>query len=202
MVLIQCYLLFVFCRLLYASIEGEVSPHRYCEAEAMRVATRLVDIFNSYTSNSDWKDSYHCNYLTSHIAFDRDLLVGRLAGRTSEGQFAVDLRRAGGWMNDTDILKSSYWSLKDQWVYLNGDSTSRQLFEVLFKSYTDMDDRLVFKEWTESNVSIHHFIYCLVGVNLLHVMRWLLKVQKTAPQTRRSATTRRWRGWLGRTLCK
>jgi hypothetical protein len=101
--------------------------------------------------------------------------VGRQAGRTSEGQFAADLRRAGGWRNDTDILKSSYWSLKDQWVYLNGDSTSRQLFEVLFKSYTDDtggDSLFSFKNWTESNVSTHHeYILSCVSTNVLHVIR-------------------------------
>ena len=121
-----------------------VSSTRYCEVEAMRVGTRLVDIYNSYSSNSDWRDSYYCDYMTTHLGFDKTLTEGLIAGRTSEGKFAADLRSSGGWTNYTDTLKSSYWALKDQWLYLHGDSTSRQIFEVMLKSYTGKHEHTYF----------------------------------------------------------
>lgn len=53
--------------------------------------------------------------------------VYKSGGRTPKGLLTSTLRERGGWAGRSNVSESPYWALADSWLYLMGDSTTRQV---------------------------------------------------------------------------
>eukprot|EP01039_Chlorochromonas_danica_P005123 gene5123-5629_t len=97
-----------------------------CEYLSLRLGTELVDTFNAPGLDVKWNERLYQDFLVKNLGFAPWMADG-IHGKTSSGQSARDLHTAGGWIN-TPIHKSPYHQLEHKWVYMNGDSTTRQIW--------------------------------------------------------------------------
>lgn len=106
--------------------------HYFCEMEALRVGTRLADVFNSPIEGSDQREAYFQPYIIEHLGFLGKMAYGLdLRGNSAKNISAAALRERGGWAGYKSLAKSSYWALEDQWIYLQGETTTKQLFDLM-----------------------------------------------------------------------
>ena len=129
-----------------------------CELEALHVGTRLADQFNMYDEDTEWDVRMHTEYMVEHMGFSGWIQAGlwKNTKLTAEHQNAPTLHQVlycyaeghecyftrsslflmilypyqqrGGWAGSKNISESAYWSFQDQWVYMMGDSTQRQIW--------------------------------------------------------------------------
>lgn len=116
--------------------------HR-CELHSLTVATKLADVFNApaaYVNERDPKTDYYFDveerlyqdYLVEHLGFAGFFAKGVSSdvakGKTGSGtQVAAELMKKGRWIGH-ELEQSAYAPLKDLWIYMVGDSTTRQIF--------------------------------------------------------------------------
>lgn len=122
-----------------------------CELEALSVGTRLADRYNMYDEQTEWDTRIHNDYVVQHLGFAGWIQMGTYKNTrlTAEKQDAPALHRVyshqlccispyssdvdilkqkGGWAGSKNISESAYWPLKNQWIYMMGDSTQRQVW--------------------------------------------------------------------------
>jgi hypothetical protein len=101
-----------------------------CELEALQVGTLLADRYNSLDENTEWDMRLHNDYLVRNLGFAGWIQMGtyKSRGKTAHGKDAPTLHRQGGWAGLKQINESSFWGLENQWLYMMGDSTQRQIW--------------------------------------------------------------------------
>jgi len=112
-----------------------------CELEALTVGTMLADRYNSHDEATDWDMRIHDDYMTQHLGFAGWIQQGTLnsGGKTAGGMDAKTLHHRGGWAGKKVLNMSSYWALENQWVYMMGDSTQRQIWGTFVSPFQNND---------------------------------------------------------------
>ena len=107
------------------SLEKERLVH--CELEALKVGTRLADVYNGPIEMEEWDIRVHQELLMEHLGFAPWMANGvyKSGGKTPKGISTSVLRERGGWAGKSNTSESPYWSLDNSWLYLMGDSTTR-----------------------------------------------------------------------------
>ena len=112
-----------------------------CELEALTVGTILADRYNSHDEATEWDMRIHDDFLTEHMGFAGWIQAGALdsGGKTAAGVDAKVLHHRGGWAGKKSFNTSSYWALENQWVYMMGDSTQRQIWGTFVSPFQSND---------------------------------------------------------------
>ena len=112
-----------------------------CELESLTVGSILADRYNSHDEESDWDMRIHDDYMTEHLGFAGWIQMGTLnsGGKTALGMDAKTLHNRGGWAGKKLLNTSSYWALEDQWLYMMGDSTQRQIWGTFVSPFQNND---------------------------------------------------------------
>ena len=124
-----------------------------CEVEALQVGTALADRYNSLDEGSERDVRMHNDYLTENLGFADWLKWGlpNSGGRTPHKNLAPRLQTNGGWSGLQTVNMSSYWALDDQWIYMMGDSTQRQVWVAFVSSFADNNFERNAKNWTREH---------------------------------------------------
>ena len=72
-------------------------------------------------------------------------------GKTPRGVSTNVLRERGGWSGRANVSESPYWALADSWLYLMGDSTTRQLWGAYATPFNGNNFERNAKEWSREN---------------------------------------------------
>lgn len=120
-----------------------------CEYSAMKLGSDMADIFNSPTGDEDWDQRTHQDFITEHLGFAPWMANGvhNSGGKTLSGSIAKDLVKSGGWLGNA-IDSSPYAILNHKWIYMLGDSTTRQVWASFAASFQGNNFERNAKEWT------------------------------------------------------
>ena len=129
---------------------GLITRHQTeCELESLSVGTALADRYNSMDEGTEWDVRIHEDYLTERLGFAGWIQMGVMnTGRTPLNQDAKELHTKGGWTGHSLIRNSSYWALENQWLYMMGDSTQRQIWATFVSPFQNNNFERNAKEWT------------------------------------------------------
>ena len=126
-----------------------------CELEALTTGTLLADRYNSLDEATEWDVRIHNDWLTEHLGFAGWIQQGTWGskGQTPDKQSAAMLYKRGGWLGGKNLeaSNSSYWPLENQWLYMLGDSTQRQIWGSINSPLTSHEFERNAKEWTREN---------------------------------------------------
>lgn len=126
-----------------------------CELEALTAGSLLADRYNSLDENTEWDVRLHNDYLTEHLGFSGWITQGTWGskGVTPHQQNAAMLYKRGGWAGARDLhsTKSGYAPLENQWLYMMGDSTQRQIWGSITSPLTSHEFEKNAKEWSREN---------------------------------------------------
>eukprot|EP00596_Hydrurales_sp_CCMP1899_P007347 CAMPEP_0119043500 /NCGR_PEP_ID=MMETSP1177-20130426/22767_1 /TAXON_ID=2985 /ORGANISM="Ochromonas sp, Strain CCMP1899" /LENGTH=201 /DNA_ID=CAMNT_0007011737 /DNA_START=119 /DNA_END=721 /DNA_ORIENTATION=- len=120
-----------------------------CELESLSVGSALADRYNSLDEATDWDLRIHNDYLTERLGFAGWIKAGvEKKGKTAHKNDANELSKKGGWSSFKHINMSSYWALENQWLYMMGDSTQRQIWATFVSPFQNNDFERNAKEFT------------------------------------------------------
>ena len=121
-----------------------------CEAQAVIIGSTLADNYNSYDEDTEWDIRLHNEFLVEHLGFAGWIQMGtwKSGGKTPTGMHAPSLHRKGGWAGHKHVVNSSFWALENQWVYMMGDSTVRQIWATFVSPFQNNEFERNAKEWT------------------------------------------------------
>lgn len=120
-----------------------------CETDALRLGSDLSDVFNGPIGGEDWSERVHQNFIVKHLGFapwTRDGVAGA-GGKTLTNDKAGTLMAKGGWTG-RNISDSPYAVLDHQWIYMYGDSTTRQVWASYAAPFQANNFERNAKEWT------------------------------------------------------
>lgn len=133
-----------------------------CELEALRFGTHIADTFNSPIGNHNWHDRLHQDDIIKMLGFSPWLINGVQGskGLSLNGSIAKDLHAQNGWISRS-IDKSPYSILNHKWVYMFGDSTTRQIWASYAAPFQGNSFERNSKEWTRKYCNkqphrVHH----------------------------------------------
>eukprot|EP01034_Spumella_vulgaris_P030521 gene30521-37753_t len=109
----------------------------------------MADVFNAPVGDEDWDQRVHQDFITEQLGFAPWMASGVHGsnGHTLTGKKAKDLYEKGGWMGK-DIANSPYAILNRKWIYMLGDSTTRQVWASFAASFQGNNFERNAKEWT------------------------------------------------------
>jgi len=124
-----------------------------CEVEALAVGTALTDNYNSLDEGTEWDSRIHSDFMSEYLGFFGIVTQGiwGKAGKTSELRESMKLQKKGKWLGLKNISESAYWALENQWLYMMGDSTQRQVWATFVSPAGGNDFERNSKEWTREN---------------------------------------------------
>jgi hypothetical protein len=124
-----------------------------CEVEALSIGSALTDNYNSLDEETEWDSRIHSDYLSEYLGFFGIITQGVWGkpGRTSELRDSVKLQKRGKWLGLKNITESAYWALENQWLYMMGDSTQRQVWATFVSPSQGNEFERNSKEWTREN---------------------------------------------------
>jgi len=127
-----------------------------CEVDALRLGTNLGDVFNGPVDTRDWSERMHQNYILKHLGFAPFINNGvKNSGLTLTGDSAAALRKSGGWIGH-NVTDSPYAVLNHKWIYMFGDSTTRQIWASFAASFQGNNFERNAKEWTRQYCNKQH----------------------------------------------
>ena len=97
-----------------------------CELESLRLGSEIADVFNSLVGDEDWVARVHQDYIAEHLGFAPWMAKG-IGGKTITGSSSKQLQEKGSWSGKA-IDQSAYSILNHKWIYMFGDSTTRQVW--------------------------------------------------------------------------
>jgi hypothetical protein len=120
-----------------------------CEVDTLRLGSDLGDIFNGPIDEEDWNERVHQNFLIKHMAFSpwNSNGIAGTDGKTLTFDDARVVKQQGGWMG-RNISDSPYAILNHKWIYMYGDSTTRQIWASFGASFQGNNFERNAKEWT------------------------------------------------------
>jgi hypothetical protein len=124
-----------------------------CEVEALSIGSALADNYNSLDEGTEWDSRIHSDYLSEYAGFFHMITQGIWGknGKTSELRDSNKLQIKGKWKGMKNITESSYWALENQWLYMMGDSTQRQIWATFVSPSQGNNFERNSKEWTREN---------------------------------------------------
>jgi hypothetical protein len=123
-----------------------------CELKSLSLGSELADRYNSMDEATDWDVRMHNDYLVERLGFAGWIVTGLAAklGQTAHGLNASALAKKGGWIGQSHVNLSSYWALENQWIYMMGDSTQRQIWATFVSPFQGNNFERNAKEYTRS----------------------------------------------------
>lgn len=127
-----------------------------CEYSALKLGSDIADVFNAPVGDQDWEERVHQDFITENLGFAPWMAhSSTLTNRNSK-----DLYEKGGWQGK-QISESPYSILDHKWVYMFGDSTTRQVWASFAASFQGNNFERNAKEWTRHYCSkqsnrVHH----------------------------------------------
>ena len=102
-------------------------------------------MFNAPIGDVDWSTRVYQNFIAKNLGFSN--WIGHHGGNTLTGQSPKELHHEGGWVGrDTD--NSPYAALNHKWIYMFGDSTTRQIWASFASPFKGNKFERNAKEWT------------------------------------------------------
>ena len=142
--------LWLSSQLLHALEEGFNRAHiAKCEIDTLRLGSDIADVFNGPIDGQDWSERVHQNFIVKHLGFapwTRDGVAGA-GGKTLTNDKAGKMMEKGGWTGH-NISDSPYAVLDHQWIYMYGDSTTRQVWASYAAPFQANNFERNAKEWT------------------------------------------------------
>lgn len=120
-----------------------------CEYSALRLGSEMADVFNAPVSDEDWNERVHQDYIVENLGFAPWIANGiyQSGGKTLTGLNAKEVHSKGGWTGKS-VDDSPYAVLNHKWVYMFGDSTTRQVWASFAASFQGNNFERNAKEWT------------------------------------------------------
>eukprot|EP01036_Dinobryon_divergens_P028403 gene28403-37340_t len=115
----------------------------------------MADVFNAPVGDQDWDERVHQDFITEQLGF----APWMAHGTTLTSKNSKELQERGGW-HGKDINDSPYAILNHKWVYMFGDSTTRQVWASFAASFQGNNFERNAKEWTRH--------YCNKQSNRVH----------------------------------
>ena len=127
-----------------------------CEVESLTTGSVLADNYNSLDEDTEWDARMHSDFMTEHLGFFAVIGSGTWGsnGKTTYShKDAGELQKKGGWTGQSNLKNSAYWALENQWVYMMGDSTLRQVWATFASPEAGNNFERNSKEWTRERCS-------------------------------------------------
>jgi hypothetical protein len=120
-----------------------------CEIDTLRLGSDISDVYNGPIDGQDWSERVNQNFIIKHLGFapwTRDGVAGS-GGKTLTKDKAGKIMAKGGWTG-RNISDSPYAVLDHQWIYMYGDSTTRQIWASYAAPFQANNFERNAKEWT------------------------------------------------------
>lgn len=136
-----------------------------CEYDAFKLGSDISDVFNSPIGDEDWNDRIYQEYILKHMGFAPWL--------SSNNAIARDIQQSNGWVGKA-IEDSPYAVLNKKWIYMLGDSTTRQIWSSFAAPFQGNNFERNSKEWSRSYCSNqeHRAEHSKVGNPHYHEEGW------------------------------
>lgn len=126
------------------------SPLSSCEYDALKLGTELADVYNAPDLSHDWFQRVYQNELVEKLGFAPWMANGIPgSGKTLSGQNANELQKKSKWVGSS-MDTSPYSILNHKWIYMFGDSTTRQVWASFAAPFKGNNFERNAKEWTRS----------------------------------------------------
>lgn len=111
------------------SVDNSAAAIAKCELDVMRLGTEIADVFNSPIGDEDWNERVHQDFIAENLGFAPWIVDGvhNSGGLTLTKGSAKELQAKNGWIGKP-VLESPYSILHGKWIYMFGDSTTRQVW--------------------------------------------------------------------------
>eukprot|EP00597_Dinobryon_sp_UTEXLB2267_P000089 CAMPEP_0170057304 /NCGR_PEP_ID=MMETSP0019_2-20121128/361_1 /TAXON_ID=98059 /ORGANISM="Dinobryon sp., Strain UTEXLB2267" /LENGTH=389 /DNA_ID=CAMNT_0010261979 /DNA_START=205 /DNA_END=1374 /DNA_ORIENTATION=- len=121
----------------------------------------MADVFNAPGGDQDWDERVHQDFITENLGFAPWMAHGihNSGGLTMTNRNAKEIYEAGGWTGK-QVKDSPYDILNHKWIYMFGDSTTRQVWASFAASFQGNNFERNAKEWTRH--------YCNKQSNRVH----------------------------------
>lgn len=121
-----------------------------CEYNSLKLGTELVDVYNAPDLSHDWFQRVYQNELVSKLGFAPWMANGIPgSGKTLTGQDSRQMHSQNHWIGST-TENSPYHILNHKWIYMFGDSTTRQIWASFAAPFKGNSFERNAKEWTRS----------------------------------------------------
>jgi hypothetical protein len=121
-----------------------------CEYDAVHYGTTLVDLINAPKNSHDTPSRIFQDEIIENLGFAPWIMNVPNHATTNTGTSVKELQERGGWYN-RPIENSSYAGLMNKWIYMYGDSTSRQLWAAYSVPSKGRDFEKHAKQYTRDN---------------------------------------------------
>lgn len=120
-----------------------------CELSALQLGSEIADIFNAPISNEDWNERVHQDKIVEKLGFAPWTANGisGSGGKTLQNNNAKEIYHKSGW-GGKGIAESPYAYLDHKWIYMLGDSTTRQIWASFASPFQGNNFERNAKEWT------------------------------------------------------
>jgi hypothetical protein len=122
-----------------------------CETETMELGSKISDIFNGPVGTDGWSERVHQDYIAEHLGFAPFMSRG-IGGQTATKSSSKELQEKGNWTGKS-VDSSSYHVLNHKWIYMFGDSTTRQIWASFAAPFQGNNFERNSKEWTRQYCS-------------------------------------------------
>ena len=117
-----------------------------CEYHALRLGSEIADVINAPHADKDTSERIFQDFVVENLGFAPWVSDG-IGGNTLTGKSAREIHKKGGWI-DTTIDESTYSILNHKWIYMFGDSTTRQVWASYAAPFRENNFERNAKEWT------------------------------------------------------
>ncbi len=120
-----------------------------CEYSALKLGSEIADVFNAPIGEEDWNERVHQDYIIEKLGFAPWTAngVSGTGGKTLQGNDARAIYQQAGW-GGKKIAESPYAFLDHKWIYMIGDSTTRQVWSSFAAPFQGNNFERNAKEWT------------------------------------------------------
>ena len=120
-----------------------------CELSTLQLGTEIADVFNAPIGNEDWNERVHQDKIIEKLGFAPWTAngVAGSGGKTLEGHDAKAIFEKAGW-GGKNIAESPYAILDHKWIYMLGDSTTRQIWASFASPFQGNNFERNAKEWS------------------------------------------------------
>ncbi len=118
-----------------------------CEFLSLRLGSEMADTFNAPDIDKNWNHRVYQDFIVENLGFAPWIAHGLDGGKTLSGKDAKELHGKKGWVGrSTD--QSPYSIINHKWVYMFGDSTTRQVWASYAAPFRENNFERNAKEWT------------------------------------------------------
>ena len=153
------FCLIFMCKIL-SSINGEEKKEStilrqlaFCELQTLKLGSDLADVINSPLGSESWSERVHQDFVIERLGFSLFASKGvRGSGLTLTKRNSTELHMNGNWSGKA-LEDGPYAVLNHKWIYMLGDSTTRQIWASFAAPFRVNNFERNAKEWVRQYVS-------------------------------------------------